>query len=260
MTHKKGVIFSDLFFLAAFALSSCNNNVENETYAQISETTVNSESVQQSIQDIEFSEDEEANDFPDVDITAPQIDDPPEFGEKYGIWLSTHLWKYFGYPAINSWKTDPEDKFIDNDGGVIYSLCVGIRSDNTEPVWEENGVAISFDSGKKYIIEKLNLTEQCFNSLCKNAPTGYLEKDGKLYVAESFGGQAGWDYSYIVDYEEGDDSITYNCTRICEKESGYDDQPFSFTLKYSDGKWLLDDCSYVEGFCDDFCQPSAGDF
>ncbi len=254
MTNKK-VVLGGLIFLAAFTLSSCNNNGENETNAQISETFVNSESVWQSMQNIEFSE-EEANDFPDVDITDPQIDDLSEFGEKYGIWLSTRLWEYFGYPAINNWKTDPEDKFVDNDKGVIYSLCVGIRSDNTEPVWEENGVAISFDSGKKYIIEKLNLTEQCFDSLCENAPTGYLEKNEKLYVAESFGGQAGWDHSYIVDYEAGDDSITYNCTRVCEKESGYEDQLFTFTLKYSDGKWLLDGCSYVEGFCDNFCQPS----
>ncbi len=251
----------DILLVACIIMfSSCKeadagDTAQKENNNQLMQTTVYSESVQQNMQDIEFSEDEEANDFPDVDITNPRIDDSLEFGEKYGIWLSTRLWKYFGYPAINSWKTDPEDKFIDNDRGVIYSLCVGTRSDNTEPVWEENGVAISFDSGKRYIIEKLNLTEQCFNSLCKNAPTCYLEKDGKLYVAESFGGQVGWDYSYIVDYEAGNDSITYHCTRICEKESGYDDRPFTFTLKYSDEKWLLDDCSYVEGFCDDFCQP-----
>ena len=32
-----------------------------------------------------------------------------------------------------------------------------------------------------------------------------------------------------------------------------EDQPFTITLKYTDGKWLLDDCTYVEGFADHFC-------
>lgn len=200
------------------------------------------------MQEIEYLENQDA----DFHFTETIIPDPVAFGDEYGKWLSNRVWSYFGYPATNQWITNPNDRIIDEEKDVIYSLCVGVRLDNGEPVYDENGIPISYISGKKYIVEKLNLTENCFDMLCKTAPSSYCEKDGKLYVAESFGGQAGWNNSIIVDYEMNDNIITYNCTRLCEPMSGNEDIEFTFSLKYIDNEWLLDDCSYVEGFANVF--------
>ena len=41
---------------------------------------------------------------------------------------------------------------------------------------------------------------------------------------------------------------------------GLEDQPFTITLKYTDGKWLLDDCTYVEGFADHFCADISEEY
>lgn len=72
------------------------------------------------------------------------------------------------------------------------------------------------------------------------------------------GGQAGWDYSYIKDYEISNDgnSITYNCERFGDKENwGYNEdltEPFTFSIVKDNGIWKLDSCSNCEAFCDCF--------
>lgn len=252
MTVKKAAgVFA---VTCAIMLSSCNSNNQGNDYnkeniqsTQVSnneEHNKSDEIINLTMQEIEYSENEDT----DFHLTELIIPDPVAFGEKYGKWLSSRVWSYFGYPAINQWITNPNDRIVDEEKDTIFSLCIGIRHGNDEPVSDENGIPISYASGKRYIIEKLNLTENCFDTLCEIAPSSYCEKDGKLYIAESFGGQAGWRSSQIIDYETIDNTITYNCIRLCEPMSGYEDTEFTFSLKYVENEWLLDDCSYVEGF------------
>ncbi len=258
MTFKKAV---GLFAVACvIMLSSCSASDQGNDYSketiQSTQKSNNedynnsNEIINQTMQEIEYSENEDI----DFCFTESIIPDPAAFGEEYGKWLSNRVWSYFGYPAVNQWITNPNDRIIDEEKDVIYSLCVGVRLSNDEPVSDENSIPISYASGKKYIIEKLNLTENCFDTLCETAPSSYCEKDGKLYVAESFGGQAGWSSSIIVDCAAKDGIITYNCIRLCEPMSGFEDTEFTFSLKYVENEWLLDDCSYVEGFGNRFCE------
>ena len=271
MTMKKTV---GVFVVSCIImLSSCNSSNQgidcNKETIQSTQTPINSNKSQQSaqvsnnekhnnsdevidltMQEIEYSENQDT----DFCFAESTILDPAAFGEEYGKWLSDRVWSYFGYPAINQWITNPNDRIIDEEKDIIYSLCVGVRLSNDEPVSDENGIPISYASGKMYIIEKLNLTENCFDMLCEISPSSYCEKDGKLYVAESFGGQAGWSNSVVVDYETKNNVINYNCIRLCEPMSGYEDTEFTFSLKYVENEWLLDDCSFVEGFGNRFCE------
>ncbi len=261
-------IFKFIAFGTAMCLMlcSCNNSdtdnlTSNDYTKEDNQTTQVSDNEKQNnadevinltMQEIEYSENQDT----DFSFTESVISDPAAFGEEYGKWLSEQVWLFFGYPAINQWVTNPNDRFIDEEKDLIYSSCVGIRLNNEEPVHNENSTPVSYSSGKRYIIEKLNLTESCFDKLCEIAPSSYCEKDGKLYVAESFGGQAGWRGSIIVDYEVKDNVINYNCIRLSEPMSGNEDAEFTFSLKFVENEWLLDDCSYVEGFGNHFAEES----
>ncbi len=244
---------------------------EATTYVTTAETTAEeTKPAQIYIEKLTYSEADDADIFPDVDITSREIADPLDFGKKYGNFISRRVWWYFGFSAQYEWTQESNGFFKDAKRNRHYYLCVAHRRDDTFPFNTKDGVGavpesnmlfttpISYDEGRAYIIGKLYITEQCFDKLCETSPSSYCEKDGNLYFSGQEGGNAGWDESIIVDYEQNGDSITYNCKRLAWE--GLEDQPFTITLKYTDGKWLLDDCTNVEGFADHFCADISEEY
>ncbi|MCH5349355.1 MAG: hypothetical protein J1E40_08540 [Oscillospiraceae bacterium] len=164
-------------------------------------------------------------------------------GKRAGKFFSREAEKYFGYGVEYKWKVDGTDERSTSGHGV----CLGPYTD------KENGIYFPMvgNEAKWFIINQLRLTERGFEELCLNSPSSYELDGDDLIVHSGDGGQAGWDYSYIVDYEMEGNTVTYNCLRVGTKEEwGYDEdvtEPFTFRLAYENGIWKLDGCSWGEG-------------
>lgn len=163
-------------------------------------------------------------------------------GKTAGMYFGKITEKYFGYGVSYEWKTDYSNNF---EG---WSKCLGPYIDDEKTKY----VPMNGEESKQFLIDYLGITENGYEDLCKNSPSTYMIRDNSLYVASGDGGQAGWSYSYIIDYEMSENTVIYNCARVGRKERwNYDEdliEPFTFQLAYEDGKWKLDGVSYGEGF------------
>lgn len=162
-------------------------------------------------------------------------------GKTAGMYYGEEAEKYFGYGGYYDWAPN-------YDESIGHYRSDGLYTDTANNVY----VPMDYAGEKKFLISRLNLTEKGFEELCENSPSSYYDVNGSLCVTIGDGGQAGWDYSYITDYELGENTVTYNCVRVGLKENwGYDEdmtEPFTFRLALNDGVWKLDGCSYGEGF------------
>lgn len=180
--------------------------------------------------------------IPEINIT--EYSTPEEImlaGKEAGMYYGKTTEKYFGYGGYYNWKFD-----FDESTGNYRSD--GLYTDQSNNVY----APMDYAEAKQFMIDFLGLTENGFEELCNNSPSSYYDTDGYLCIIPGDGGQAGWSYSYIIDYELGDNTVTYNCARVGAKEEwGYDEdliEPFTFRLALEDGVWKLDGCSYGEGF------------
>lgn len=237
-------------FFAIFALSSCSQAAEKPNTSSTStteaKTTTTAEIITYEIPTFYEIKYEDVDNF---DVTDPNIPDPIEFGNDYAKYYCERVKDYFGFDGGREWSRRIRNVYVD---GYNWEICLDPDSIEGKAVFDDSGIPISYASGRKYIIDKLNLTEKCFDSLCETAPTTYREIDGALSVAGTEGGDAGWIGSEIADYERTGDVITYKCFRkvepLLKEQYGEADEPFTFSLAYTDGKWRLDELSYVEGF------------
>ena len=162
-------------------------------------------------------------------------------GKTAGMYYGKEAEKYFGYGGCDSWK-------YNYDESIGHYRSDGLYTDKMNDEY----APMDYEGAKEFLIKRLNLTEKGFEELCENSPSSYYDVNGSLCLSPGEGGQAGWDYSYIVDCELGENTVTYNCERVGRKERwGYDEDmvmPFTFRLALEDGTWKLDGCSYGEGF------------
>lgn len=180
--------------------------------------------------------------FPEINITENSTAEEIMLaGKTAGMYYGEEAEKYFGYGGYNEWAPN-------YDESIGHYRSDGLYTDTANNIY----VPMDYAGAKKFLISRLNLTEKGFEELCENSPSSYYDVNGSLCVTIGDGGQAGWDYSYITDYELGGNTVTYNCVRVGLKENwGYDEdmtKPFTFRLALEDGVWKLDGCSYGEGF------------
>lgn len=204
------------------------------TMEETAAETVSMEYVQQLINDVELPE-----------IIINENSTPYEImqaGKTAGMYFGKITEKYFGYGVSFEWEID----YYNNIDG--WNKCLGPYIDNEKSAY----VPLDGEQSKQFLIDYLGITENGYKDLCKNSPSTYMIRNNSLYVASGDGGQAGWSYSYIIDYEISENIVMYNCARVGRKERwGYDEdliEPFTFKLAYEDGKWKLDGVSYGEGF------------
>ena len=165
-------------------------------------------------------------------------------GAKKGMEYSRMVSKYFWTSCSSSWKVDEKSGFPDEDGERYNIRITGFLN-------EEETDGVSFEEIKKFFTEEKNITEKCFENLNQNSMGGYKEIDGKPYAVYYDGGEWGWDYSFITDYQIVDENkIVYNCKRIDYEEDKTEE--FSFTLVYENGKWKLDDCTMWSGLTENY--------
>ena len=180
--------------------------------------------------------------FPEININENSTEEEIMLaGKTAGIYYGNEAAQYFGYGGYNNWKNN-------YDESIGHYRSDGLYTDKPNDEY----APLDYAGAKEFLIKRLNLTEKGFEELCENSPSSYYDVDGILCLTIGDGGQAGWDYSYIVDYELGENTVTYNCERVGRKERwGYDEDmvmPFTFRLALEDGVWKLDGCSYGEGF------------
>lgn len=217
------------YILGGETETSAENNSEETEPIQ----TEFSEEVRQMLSEVEF---------PEINITeSSTAEEIMLAGKTAGMFYGKEAAAYFGYGGYNGWK-------YDFDESIEHYRCDGLYTD------KENGefTPMDYAGAKEFLKSRLNLTEKGFEELNWNSPTGYYESDGCFCLTPGDGGQAGWDYSYIIDYELGENTVTYSCERVGRSERwGYDEdmtEPFTFSLALEDGVWKLDGCSYGEGF------------
>lgn len=167
-------------------------------------------------------------------------------GKTAGIYFGKAADEYFGYGSYYNWK-------YDYDESIEHYRSDGLYIDKANDVY----APMDYAKAKEFLMNRLLLTEKGFDDLCENSPSSYYDVNGSLCVILGDGGQAGWSYSQIVDYEMdenelGEKTVTYNCERVgTAEEWGYDEdkvEPFTFRLAYEDNLWKLDGVSYSEGF------------
>lgn len=208
--------------------SAENRNEETEPIQ-----TEFSEEVRQMLSEVEF---------PEINITeSSTAEEIMLAGKTAGMFYGKEAAVYFGYGGYSSWK-------YDFDESIGHYRSDGLYTDKANGEF----APMDYAGAKEFLKSRLNLTEKGFEELNWNSPTGYYESDGCFCLTHGDGGQAGWDYSYIVDYELGENTVTYSCERVGRSERwGYDEdmtEPFTFSLALEDGVWKLDGCSYGEGF------------
>lgn len=165
--------------------------------------------------------------------------------------------KYFEYGVSYNWKmasgSESGDIYTDEKSNSYYK-CYGLYTDKNNDIY----VPMNFSEIKHFLMSYIMLSENGFNDLCKNSPSKYIDVDGVCFLMSGDGGQAGWDYSYIKDYEISDNKkiVTFNCERFGSKENwGYDNdliKAFTFSIVNDNGIWKLDGCSDCEAFCSSF--------
>lgn len=205
---------------------------------EVSINTASSEEVQRLIDEAEF---------PEINITEDSTPDEIMFaGKTAGIYFGKAADEYFGYGSYYKWK-------YDYDESIGHYRSDGLYIDKANDVY----APMNYAEAKDFLINRLLLTEKGFDDLCENSPSSYYDVNGNLCLILGDGGQAGWSYSQIVDYEMGENEhgekiVTYNCERVgTAEEWGYDEdkvEPFTFRLAYEDNLWKLDGVSYSEGF------------
>ena len=211
-------------------------NVTNEE--EVSINTASVEDVQRLIDEVEC---------PDIRITEDSTSEEIMLaGKTAGIYFGKATDEYFGYGNYYNWK-------YDYDESIGHYRSDGLYIDKANDVY----APMDYAKAKEFLINRLLLTEKGFDDLCENSPGSYYDVNGSLCVIPGDGGQAGWSYSQIVDYEMdenelGEKTVTYNCERVgTAEEWGYDEdkvEPFTFRLAYEDNLWKLDGVSYGEGF------------
>lgn len=196
--------------------------------------------------------------YPDITLTeSSSPDEIMQAGKELGIYYSSTAKKYFGYGTDMIWKLDYEssEPYRSDIMGIYqtsstYWTAKGLYTDRSNNIYSP----MNYSEAKHFMMENIKLTEQGFEDLCHNSPSSYMEIDGMLGVCSGDGGQAGWSYSYIVDYEMKENAVIYNCNRIgVAEEWGYNEdliQPFTFSIAYDNDAWKLDSCSYSEGLFD----------
>ena len=214
---------------------STNSVADDE---KVSINTASLEDVQRLIDEVEF---------PEINITEDSTPDEIMFaGKTAGIYFGKAADEYFGYGSYYKWK-------YDYDESIGHYRSDGLYIDKANDVY----APMNYAEAKEFLINRLLLTEKGFDDLCKNSPSSYYDVNGNLCLILGDGGQAGWSYSQIVDYEMGENEygekiVTYNCERVgTAEEWGYDEdmvEPFTFRLAYEDDLWKLDSVSYSEGF------------
>jgi len=217
--------------------------------SETEETSIHTTSAEYAIQLVNSVE------LPKVDINENSTSEEiMHAGKIMAIFFAEKAEMYFGYGVENLWKLSYKDNDIFDNGvrtpyqtAGAYRKSLGLYAGTKDIYIPMNG-----EESKQFLIDYIGLTEKGYEELCENSPSTYMIKDGKFYVSSGDGGQAGWDYSYIIDYEMDENTITYNCARIGRKERwGYDEDlicPFTFRLALENGVWKLDGCSYGEGF------------
>lgn len=178
-------------------------------------------------------------------------------GKTAVVFFSERVDKYFEYGVNYNWKmadgSKAEDIYTDENSNSYYK-CFGLYTDKANGIY----VPMNYDEIKHFLMSYILLTENGFEDLCKNSPSKYIGIDGVCFLMSGDGGQAGWDYSYIKDYDISDNgnTITYNCIRFGSKENwGYDEdltEPFSFSIVFDNGIWKIDSCSNSEAFSNFF--------
>ena len=180
--------------------------------------------------------------FTETSLSSVRVEEDEylSLGTQKGMEYSKMVSKYFW----TSWKVDEKSGFPDEDGERYNIRITGFLN-------EEETDGVSFEEIKKFFTEEKNITEKCFENLNQNSMGGYKEIDGKPYAVYSDGGEWGWDYSFITDYQIVDENkIVYNCKRIDYEEDKTEE--FSFTLVYENGKWKLDDCTMWSGLTENY--------
>lgn len=261
-------VFAAIFILSAFTMTSCKSvspDIDFTSTAATSITPVVSESIdteiteytavttekvlasekdlQSIIDSVEFSQ-----------VTITENSSPDEIllaGKLAGKYYRDAVKKYFGYGTDLNWKLDYEStEPFKSDNTGTYWTAKGLYTDRTDDVY----APMNYAEAKQFMMEYVKLTEQGFEDLCCNSPSSYMDINGMLGVSSGDGGDAGWSYSYILDYELSGNTVTYNCQRVgLAEEWGYDEdliQPFTFSLAYENDAWKLDGCSYSEGLFD----------
>lgn len=267
-------VFAVIFILSSFTLTSCKSvspdiNFTNTSASSI--TPVVSESIDAEITEYTAVTTEnslasekdlqsiiDSVEFPQVTIT--ENSSPNEIllaGKTLGIYYRDAVKKYFGYGTDLNWKLDYEntEPFKSDNTGTYqtsntYWTAKGLYTARADDVY----APMNYAEAKQFMMEYIKLTEQGFEDLCCNSPSSYMDINGMLGVSSGDGGDAGWSYSCILDYELSGNTVTYNCQRVgLAEEWGYDEnliQPFTFSLAYENDVWQLDGCSYSEGLFD----------
>lgn len=239
---KKNNIIAFMTFLILI-LCSCSNNGQSEIIPASKETEITT-----------ISKDSEVTNYMQI-------------GKEQGLIFKETLWDYFGTCCNHNWKLDTKDILEQDDYCCRqYQRCLGLFTDGSKKDYTE----MNYSEARQYMISQLNITENGFDDLCENSPSGYMESDNLFYVGQGDGGEAGWDCSYIVDYKVEDNNITYKCQRIGFAGSyedgywGYEEdliEEFSFTIVQDDDGYKFDRCdnynaffNYFVGFKEDYVE------
>ncbi len=244
---KKFLVLIALLF-SFLLMTSCHNNGEEITDDEnvhsnlVKKNEFNKDTVNTNTLSAENVIENNTVELPNIVIDEKSTyEELMQCGKIAGMFYSEAAEKYFGYGANNNWK-------YDFDENLVSYRCYGLYTDETYTSF----APIDYTELKKVITNDLRLTEKGFEELNANSPNRYYDVNGFLCMTPGEGGQAGWDYSYIIDYEMETNTITYNCARVGRKERwGYDEDlicPFTFRLALENGVWKLDGCSYGEGF------------
>lgn len=273
MLKKQGIFFLTLCIFCTLMLSACGSgNPDITTVSSAPDTTLSS--VQTTLpESIYVSENEitdmtaSLNDIQNIIDKAelPQIviteNSAPEeilqAGKTAATFYGELVDKYFEYGVSYNWKladgSEDGDIYTDENSNSYYK-CYGFYTDKDNDIY----APMSFNEVKHFLMSYMSLSENGFDDLCKNSPSKYIGVDDICFLMSGDGGQAGWDYSYIKDYEISNDSnsVTYNCERFGDKENwGYDEdlkESFTFSIIKDNGIWKLDSCSNCEAFCNSF--------
>ncbi len=285
--RTKNMILLLLCFLNIFTLSSCNStDTEN---LQISSTPIISDTVYSSVTTSNIFFDETSD---NTEINLPEMETMPiqttsveyvdqlvnsvecpkiniyenstseeimQSGKNAAKFFAESTEKYFGYGIDYNWKlSQNNDDFFPMEVMKQYQIAggywrsLGLYTDISDVYVTKNG-----EESKQFQINYLRLTENGYKELCENSPSTYMIKGGEFYVSSGDGGQAGWSYSQIIDYdidvnEFGQKAVTYNCERVGDAEEwNYSEdliQPFTFRIACEEDTWKLYSVSYGEGF------------
>lgn len=274
MLKKIRIIFLTICTYLVLTLSACSSeSYDITTIGSTSDTTLSS--IQTAAPETSITETEnetvaltasqnavqiliDAVEIPQIVITESSGEEEIlQAGKTAAAFFGELVDKYFEYGVNYNWKmaggSEDGDIYTD-ENSYSYYKCYGLYTDRNNDIY----VPMSFSEIKRFLMSYMMLSENGFEDLCKNSPSKYIGVDDVCFLMSGDGGQAGWDYSYIKDYEISDNGnfVTYNCERFGDKENwGYDEdltEAFTFSIINDNGIWKLDGCSNCEAFCNSF--------